>query len=128
MDPVNQFYRVLSREEGCSLEDCLSEAWEMIPSFPGQPLGPGGYQPILNGFHIAFPDSKFEIVNRFDAENVVTVVTMATATHSGPFLGVEATGRSVTFRTIDVHEVKNNRITRSWHLEDFFGLFLQMTS
>jgi predicted ester cyclase len=54
------------------------------------------------------------------------VRTTAHGTHKGTFLGHEATGKVIAFDTIDIHEIAEDRIVRSWHIEDFAGLFRQM--
>jgi hypothetical protein len=41
---------------------------------------------------------------------------------------VPATGRTITFRTSDTHLIRGNRIVKTWHLEDLFGAYQQMTA
>lgn len=36
------------------------------------------------------------------------------------------TGRQVEFRASDFHRLGNGRITRTWHLEDYFGIATQL--
>jgi predicted ester cyclase len=105
----------------------LHPDWEMIPTaYPGQIRGPTGYMPLMKGFNAAFPDGHFEIHEVIAAHPKYTVRTTARGTHKAAFLGKEATGKSIAFNTIDVHEVEGDTIRRSWHIEDFASFFSQV--
>ena len=36
------------------------------------------------------------------------------------------TNRSMTFQTIDIHQVKGDRIIRTWHVEDWQSVLFQL--
>jgi predicted ester cyclase len=124
---VRSFYEIVAAGDEPRLQALLHPEWEMIPAaYPGQPKGPGGYAPLMKGFNAAFPDGYFEIHEVIAAHPKYTVRTTAHGTHKGAFLGHEATGKAIAFDTIDIHEIVEYRIVRSWHIEDFAGFFRQV--
>jgi predicted ester cyclase len=124
---VRSFYEIVASGDEDRLRALLHPEWEMIPiAYAGQPRGPGGYVPLMKGFNSAFPDGRFEIHEVIAAHPKYTVRTTAHGSHRGSFIGKEATGRDITFGTIDIHEVADGMILRSWHIEDFAGFFRQV--
>jgi predicted ester cyclase len=49
-----------------------------------------------------------------------------TMTHRGDYLGVPATGRSLTLRVMDFYRCADGRIAENWVLLDYLDLFGQM--
>jgi predicted ester cyclase len=49
-----------------------------------------------------------------------------TATHKGTFVGIPATGRTVTFGGIVIYRVAKERIAETWSVIDFAGLLRQL--
>jgi predicted ester cyclase len=47
-------------------------------------------------------------------------------THKGKLFGIAPTGRKVSFRIHEFHWLTEHLITRTWHLEDWNGLFQQL--
>lgn len=56
--------------------------------------------------------------NRFTAE----------ATHKGPFLGIEPTGKKVKFSGIVMHRIENGKFAESWNEIDLLGIQQQLTA
>lgn len=124
---IRGFYAAVEAGDETSLRRVLSPEWEESPpAYPGQPPGPGGYLPVVRGFRAAFPDGRFEIHEIIAAGPKYTVRSTVHGTHRGPFLGREATGKTVSMNAIDVHEVVDDSIHRSWHIEDFATALAQM--
>lgn len=49
-----------------------------------------------------------------------------TMTHKGDYLGVPATGKSLTLRVMDFYRCANNKIMENWVMLDYLDLFRQM--
>lgn len=49
-----------------------------------------------------------------------------TGTHRGTFLGVEATGRSFTFRGIDIYRIREGKMAEHWNVVDAYGFLRQV--
>ena len=56
----------------------------------------------------------------------VAVRAEITGTHLGELFGIAATGKQVSFRLHEFHALENGRVVTTWHMEDWFGLFLQL--
>ncbi len=127
MELIKKFYVALEQGDHAALRDVLSADWEEIPSvYPGQARGPAAYAPVVDGIRAGIPDVHFEILEIIDAAPKFIVRSVFHGTHGGPFLGKPATGRRLTFNAIDIHEVADGRISRTWHIEDFLTALKQM--
>ncbi|WP_342619420.1 ester cyclase [Rhodoferax sp. GW822-FHT02A01] len=49
-----------------------------------------------------------------------------TDTHQGELYGIPATDKKVNFRLHEFHTIENGLVKTTWHMEDWFGLFLQL--
>lgn len=93
---------------------------------PGQEPGAGGLIGFWSTFLTAFPDLTLEPeVLSVDDEHV-TVVLSVSGTQTGPFLGHEATGKSVTVRGIQVAKVADGKIVERWGATDELGILKQI--
>jgi steroid delta-isomerase-like uncharacterized protein len=74
----------------------------------------------------AFPDMRFEIRQQLaEGDRVMTYKTFH-GTHQGPFMGIPATGKEVTFDNIDIMTVVEGRITEHWTVGDMLRLMQQL--
>ncbi|MBX3741802.1 MAG: ester cyclase [Akkermansiaceae bacterium] len=98
---------------------------EEVP-FPGQGPGVDGLKEVLKGMRGGFPDMNWIVEEQIeDGDKVVTRFTW-TGTHQGTFLGIPATGRSVTVwgMVIDLFEGEKIKSTRI--IMDILGLMAQL--
>ena len=66
-----------------------------------------------------FPDFKIVIQDTLEDGNKVVVRSQITGTQRQPFVGLPAKGRSINIQAIDIHELKDGKIVRTWHSEDW---------
>jgi predicted ester cyclase len=110
-----------------NLQDtAVSADWRDIPLAPGQGPGAEGMKPIIRGVIAAFPDVQIVIHDLVQVPGKVAVRGEISGTHGGELFGIAATGKRVSFRIHEFHELDGERITSTWHMEDWFGLFLQL--
>ena len=76
----------------------------------------------------AVPDLKWEIKDVLVSGDRVIVRGEATGTPSGLFMGVPPAGRSFRIMSIDVHTIRDGKLTRSYHVEDWMGATRQLSS
>ncbi|MES2154204.1 MAG: ester cyclase [bacterium] len=94
---------------------------------PGRRPGLDGLQEALREFFIAFPDVQ-ETVEEVvaDGDHIAMVGTIR-ATHGGPFAGVPASNRRVTFRIFEQHRLEAGKIADGWVFIDVPGLMQQIS-
>jgi predicted ester cyclase len=123
---IEAFYSALTTQDVDLLDVALRPDWEDIPMGPGQAPGPNGLKAIFKIMLAALPDLDIEMLDALAAPGRVAIRAMATATHQGALFGVPAAGRPVRFALHEFHEFDGDRLRRSYHMEDLFGLFQQI--
>lgn len=123
---VETLYRAFSEKNPDLVDSVLAAHWDDIPLAPGQEPGPDGIKPIIRGFGEAFPDVHITIHDLIQVPGQVAVRAEITGTHQGELFGIAATGKQVSFRLHEFHTLDGGRITTTWHMEDWFALFLQL--
>ncbi len=82
----------------------------------------------IAGLVKAVPDLKWEIKELLIAGDQVVVRGEATGTPVGAFRGVPHSGKSMKLMSIDIHTVRDGKLTRSYHVEDWFGGLAQLVA
>jgi predicted ester cyclase len=93
---------------------------------PDQPAGPRGIGVFWETFKQSFPDVSLEPVEVIATEDYVTAVLDVSGTHTGTFLGHEATGKSFTVRGIQVGKFTDGKMTDRWGATDQLGILQQL--
>lgn len=123
---MEQFYGALCRQDLDSLRAVTTEDWQYVPPAPGQHEGVAGILPMLSEFADAFPDMKIEVLDVLVHDKLVGVRARVTGTHLGPLVGIAPTSKAVDFAIHSFHELHGDLIAKTWHLEDWLGLFKQL--
>jgi predicted ester cyclase len=123
---VETLYRAFSENNPDLVDSVLASDWDDIPLAPGQGPGPEGIKPIIRSLADAFPDVRIVIHDMVQAPGQIAVRAEITGTHLGELFGIAATGKQVSFRLHEFHALENGRVVTTWHMEDWFGLFLQL--
>jgi steroid delta-isomerase-like uncharacterized protein len=93
---------------------------------PGVTPDREGVKALFAALRAAFPDLRVTIEDQLaDGQGVATRKTFH-GTHRGPFLGVPATGRAVSFEVIDILRFKDGLIQDHWVVVDRLGLLGQL--
>ena len=128
IDVVRAFYEPFRTGDTSTYDEILAPDWIDIPLAPGQQQGPAGIAAHIAVFRAAMPDYDVTHEDLVVQGDRVAVRNTVSGTHQGAFLGHEPTGRRIEMRTMDLHQVRDGRITVTWHLEDFAGLVAQLTA
>ena len=83
-------------------------------------------KPIIRSVIAAFPDVRITIRDMMQTPGKIGVRAEITGTHRGALFGIAPTGKAVKFRIHEFHALDGQRVTTTWHLEDWFSLFLQI--
>lgn len=123
---IETLYRAFDERNPDLLDQALVPDWQDIPLGPGQQPGLAGMKPIVAMFGAAFPDVKITIQDIFGRDGHVAVRAQITGTHLGEFFGIPATGKPIAIAIHEFHYLTADRITHTWHLEDWFGMLNQI--
>lgn len=93
---------------------------------PGVTADKDGVRTLYKGLRAAFPDFRPEIHWQVAAGDLVTACKTYHGTHRGEFLGVPATGREVSFYTVDAMRVVDGKITEHWGVATMLDLMRQL--
>jgi predicted ester cyclase len=123
---VETLYRAFTDQNPHLVDEVLDPDWDDIPLAPGQGPGPEGIKPIIRSIAQAFPDVRITIRDMVQEPGRIGVRAEISGTHQGELFGIAPTGKQVSFRIHEFHTLVGNRVTKTWHMEDWFGLFLQL--
>jgi steroid delta-isomerase-like uncharacterized protein len=94
---------------------------------PGAPSAVDGMKAMIAAMRDGFTDLRHEIAYQADTDDGWVVTQwVVTATHTGDWFGVPATGREVTVSGIDLARVVDGRITEIRHVEELLQLNTQI--
>ncbi len=74
----------------------------------------------------AFPDLRVNTEFTISKGDRVVAYATATGTHDGPFLGVPATHRPVTFNGSVIWLVRDGKLAEVWRVEEMLQVMLQI--
>jgi steroid delta-isomerase-like uncharacterized protein len=77
-------------------------------------------------FRRAFPDFHAEIEDIFASGDRVAVRLRMRGTHEGDYLGIPATGRTVSYVSHEFYRIENGLIAEEWICSDTATLFGQI--
>jgi steroid delta-isomerase-like uncharacterized protein len=105
-------------------------AEDYIGHFPGGQTvtGRDGIKAAVTNHRAAFPDWVEEIQELIVEENRVATHYRSTATHSGPFQGIPASGNRVEITEASIYRMANGQIAEQWAYPDVLSLMQQITT
>jgi steroid delta-isomerase-like uncharacterized protein len=123
---VGQWYEAFNHKDPAVLDEILDRTWTDIPSAPDQRAGPAGVKQLLAELATIFPDFTIRMQEVLQDGNKVIVRSEISATQERPFMGFPASGRKMTIQAVDIHEIRDGKIVRTWHTEDWMTGFRQL--
>jgi steroid delta-isomerase-like uncharacterized protein len=90
-------------------------------------VGPEAFKHTIRIQRSAFTDIKYEIVDFISDGDRAAIRWIMYGTHTGPFIGIPATGRSVEHHAAIFFRFEGDKIAERWGVVDNFALqrFLQ---
>lgn len=131
---VQQFYDALSTapndNSAVEIGHWMATDWTSTPTPAGGP-GLEGFVKTLHLFHGMIPDLNWEVKEMLVDGNRVIVRSEATGTPNSPeghFFGVPTSGKkSFSVQTIDIHTLKDGKMVRGYHCEDWAAAIQQVS-
>lgn len=131
-DVVQTFYDYLSNPSSTSHAEVFKqstvEGWESIGDYSGKIKNRDQFIGQLGGFGQLIPDMNWAVEEMLQDGNRVIVRGRATGTPNGPMFGVDGKGKSFDILTIDIHTLENDKIVRTYHVEDWAGALRQLSA
>ena len=128
---VSNFYDLLSNPGAEAQVEAFKAStsydWESVGNYSGKNKTRDTFLGQVRGFGQLIPDLQWDIQDMHQDGNFVTVRSRATGTPNAPFFGVDGDGRSFDIMTIDIHELDNGKIIRTYHVEDWAGALKQLS-
>jgi steroid delta-isomerase-like uncharacterized protein len=84
------------------------------------------FKAVLGRLRRAFPDLQYRISDVVSSGDRMALRWEARGTHQGEYLGVQGTGRSVTYGGITLYELRDGRIARVWVAADLLSLLRRL--
>lgn len=108
---------------------CLTDDWrEYGPSGPSGGFGTlDDERRTMESHRIAFPDKHTEIHHIVADEELVACHCTVTATHTGPYMGLEASGKRVVLHEMMFNRVRDGKLAETWAMISDAGFFEQLT-
>jgi steroid delta-isomerase-like uncharacterized protein len=106
--------------------DLVVEDFVELDPLPGQRQGREGLKEVLRMMRAAFPDIHWAVEEMVaEGDKVVTRFTW-TGTHHGIFMGIPATGKSVSVKGVVIDQLEGGKMSNSRMLMDSLGMLQQL--
>lgn len=116
---AKQWYEAFNKKDASIIDKIIGSEWMDIPSPPGTPPGPDGLKTVFVQLTTAFPNLHLTIEDVLQDGDKVVVRSTITGTQQEAFFGMPAKGRHLSIQAVDIHEIRNGKIVRTWHTEDW---------
>ena len=93
----------------------------------GEIVDPAWAKNRVANLFAAFPDFHRTVEDIVAEGDKVVARYTARGTHRGDFMGIQATGKLVTFRWITIYRIAADRVAEEWPLFDALGLKQQLS-
>jgi steroid delta-isomerase-like uncharacterized protein len=90
------------------------------------PLNNDGWNAFMVEFTQAFPDAQISVEGSVAERDIVASRWTINGTHEGPFQGVAATGRLVSFAGCDFSRVVDGKVAEHWAQFDLVSVLQQI--
>jgi predicted ester cyclase len=88
--------------------------------------GPAGFLATSRWLRDAFSDLRFELQETIAEGDTVMAAAVMTGRHTGPFNGIEPTGRPIAHNQVHIFTIADGQISRHRAVRDDLGLLLQL--
>lgn len=127
---VQTFYDFLSNPGSAShakkFQASVASNWESVGNYSGKNKTAGAFIGQLGFFAKLIPDMTWKVEEMIQAGDRVIVRGRASGTPKGPLFGVDGKGKSFTIMSIDIHTIKDGKIVKTYHVEDWAGALRQL--
>ena len=126
--PWYSLFNIASRGDVRTVQEAvLTEDYESCAGYlPGECWGRETSIKVVSGFAGTIPDMKFEIREVLVAGDRVIVRGEVTGTPSGELFGVPHSGKSFRIMAVDIQTIRDGKITKTFHMENWLSAIGQL--
>jgi steroid delta-isomerase-like uncharacterized protein len=88
--------------------------------------GPAGFKQVMGMFLTAFPDMTLTVEDVIGEGDKVATRGSFSGTHTGDFMGIPATGKSMQISYSDIWRIENGKAAENWVQMDMLGMLQQL--
>ena len=118
----NYIERVINEEDWSAWPDLFGDT----VSFNGQTMSMDDVKTMTAAFRSILPDFHMTVESQIAEGDTVATRVSISGTHQGDYMGIEATGKYVTFRGLTYDRIVDGKIIEMWHEMDIWGTLLMM--
>jgi predicted ester cyclase len=117
--------RVFVHQEDAAIDELV--AADFVPhTFGPMPPGREGLRAGMRRAGVGVSDARFEIEDMIAEGDRVAVRLTASARHTGPFMGIEPSGRRYEISEIHIFRIRDGQVVEHWHEFDKLALLSQL--
>ena len=117
---------LLTARDPALVDEFFAEDFESHNMPPGFPPGRDGVRLFFGSFAEGLSDLEVDVDVVLAEDDLVAVRTTTRGTHTGPLLGIAATGRRLEIDGTDIVRVRDGRIVEHWGLTNTVGALEQV--
>jgi steroid delta-isomerase-like uncharacterized protein len=117
---------VLARGKIELIDELVADDFVEHQEFPGLTPNKDGIKAFVTALRTGFPDLSVETVAVVGEGDEAWMQSEMSGTHEGEFLGVPATGKTITTLLFDRIRVTDGTIVEHWGVSDDFGMMTQL--
>lgn len=124
---VTELYRIFDNDDVATLPDIVSETLVDHDLESDTITGYQNLEGLIIGLNQGFSDIQHQLqeVHLIDDDRIFVRWRM-TATHSGEFFGIPASGKRVDFNGHDLFVIREGKISEQWHVEELLSVINQI--
>src|SRR6266705_1879184 len=128
ISPWYSLFNVATRGDVKTIqEQVLTADYESCAGYlPGECWGRETSIKVVGGFAKSIPDMKFDIREVLVSGDRVIVRGEVTGTPAGELFGAPHTGKSFRIMAIDIQTIRDGKIARTYHLENWLSALGQL--
>jgi steroid delta-isomerase-like uncharacterized protein len=107
-------------------DELIAEDFIDHTPLPGQLPGRAGFKQVVRTIRMAFPDATETIEELVAEGDRVVARVVIDGTHTGPFMGVPATGKRIHVGGVAILRVRGGQIVERWSYSDDVPLLVKL--
>lgn len=117
---------VQSKGDWATFDQIFADDFEDFTPMPGNGNDKAAVRRLYEGIRSSFPDFRAEVHWQRAEDNVVTTFKTYHGTHDGDLMGIPASGKKVSFNTVDAMRVVDGKINAHWGVADLLSVLQQI--